>query len=193
MHFLVGLLAAEMLAGKRLLSLFDGSRLRGHAVRHSSPGRLRLEAPELKSRPGGPGPVLEALEAVEGVAATQYTDLTGSLLLTFSPEVVSTEEVLERLDALTAPNEGEKPAEDDSPALLDRLAEVARTANEAVRSASQGAADLELLLPIAIGAVGLIKVLRQRPLELPSGWILLWWSYTSLSALHHRQSQESTP
>jgi hypothetical protein len=67
------------------------------SLTHYSPGRLRLKAPGLKSDSAFAEQIRSTLAAVPGISRASIGALTGSLLLEFSPEELSSPPASRRL------------------------------------------------------------------------------------------------
>jgi copper chaperone CopZ len=61
---------------------------------HEVPGRLRIKIPEVKGNPGLAAEVKCFVTHVSGVASATVNTLTGSVVITYDPEIISAKEIL---------------------------------------------------------------------------------------------------
>jgi hypothetical protein len=64
---------------------------------HHVPGRLRIKTPHLKRNEAKAAKVCSLLEAVEGIQTCQVNTITGSAVVTYTPELTSPERILHLL------------------------------------------------------------------------------------------------
>lgn len=61
---------------------------------HHVPGRMRVKIPALKNTPVKEGGIETMLLAVEGVNSVAFNPITGSVIITYDPEVTGAEPII---------------------------------------------------------------------------------------------------
>lgn len=145
-------------------------------VRHAIPGRLRLYAPCVQNNTAAQQ-ILGELTRVNGIEHIETNLITGSILINYlvgviDPGLISDsiirllnlEKELERLPQSTIKRE---------------IVELGDAANRAVFDASDGIVDLYTLIPLALGAIGIFKLIRKSTSS-PAAITMIWWAYMNL-------------
>jgi hypothetical protein len=141
---------------------------------HAIPGRVRLKVANLRDHPLLAEVIQERLGAVQGIQKVGVTPLTGSVLVLFDPQAVTTPESLMALsetltdlfpgldlsqlaDFLSQSMAGEAAELSWSERVVDFLAGL----NTRLGSALGGLADLRILVPLAFFFFGLPRLLKK--------------------------------
>ena len=180
MHIITGLLLGALFSGKKkegahpLLGINWPIR-----TRHLLPGRVRFQIPLMVGQNERLEEACAKLGQVEGVASVDCSGITGSVLIRFDERrlqadllfaalirLLGLERELERTPASTVGKE---------------IGGMGHALNQAVHSGTDGFIDLKTAVPLAIGAVGLYRMITQRPVALPTAFTMVWWAYNSLS------------
>ena len=183
MHIITGLIAAALL-GKRSKDK-ESSSVRSLPnftglleTKHSLPGRVRFRVPALREDVAGRETAAREMPRIQGVESVEVNPITGSVLIRYQPGRVEPEmlfAVLARL--LDLEHELDRAVQ---PLIAKELRRLGAAANHAVYESSHGLIDLWTGIPLALAVWGLRKVLREGLGSVPSGFILLWWSYMAL-------------
>lgn len=184
MHLVTGFLLTALLGRKgsdtrpRLPS-FPGILETVHVL----PGRMRLRTPALAGDARLGGDVEKRLRRLEGITSVRISTVTGSLLITFDPQVVGPEILLAAVIRLLGLEERLERAPRSR--IGHEIRELGAALNQAVHQQTGGMIDLWTGLPLVLAAVGIRNILAKNgQLGLP----LLWWAYVSLFPAGKNQS-----
>ena len=144
---------------------------------HHHPGRLRVRAAVLRDDVEVAGRVQARLAKLAGVKGVSHNAVSGSLLIEYAVGELESEALLAEVVAETGLSERVDGWRDEPPPdLAAALVAGAGAVNEAVREATEGRADLGVLIPGALVAAAAVSFLMQP--RLPNWENLLYWSYT---------------
>ena len=181
MHIITGLLVSALLGKSSSTNSKTGRKPVGFhgvlEVRHFIPGRIRYWAPKL-SRRGEQGEELtRGLPKVKGVTSVTVSEVTGSILVRFDPGALSRDIITAALIHLLELDDevNTRPV----PTLSKELHGMADALNQAVYEKTGGLIDLWTTIPLALGGLGIYKMLQPGGLSFPTGFTLLWWAYMS--------------
>lgn len=135
--------------------------------------------------------VEELLSGQEGISEARGTALTGTILIHYDPDRVDIWTSLERAAAsigasAPAPEEERTNTEKRSDGFSDRFSElfesIARPFQAEGRQnggSSRAGTDRMAIVPWALLALGVKKLLTERPLPSVPYYLFLWWSFQS--------------
>jgi hypothetical protein len=173
--------------------MIDGSH--ELAVVHHHPGRLRLRSRALEGSAGAKraADASVALRGIVGVRDVRASAETGSMLVTYAPEVVAADAIAEAVSRNTGIAIG---TDEPKPGDEDRLAyiaiDVVREVNTFVQDLTHHRADLRVLVPATLAALSALS-LAERGARLPSWDNLLYWSYSIFLSVNGREIHGTTP
>ncbi|MGA9754951.1 MAG: HMA2 domain-containing protein [Desulfobaccales bacterium] len=141
---------------------------------HAIPGRVRLKVARLRENPPLARVIQERLGAVRGIQGVEATPLTGSVLVLFDPQAITSPESLATLsetltglfpgpdltqlaDFLSRSMAVEEAGLTWSEFVVDFLVDL----NARLGSALGGLADFRLLVPLALVVFGLPRLLNK--------------------------------
>ena len=166
----------------------EDTTVTGIRVAHAIPGRIRIRIPALKGNPVLGREVAEHVWTLTGVRWVETNASTGSLVVEYDPEnpawrdqieemVGSLVPLLPELDVRTMA--GAFTAGPGSVSLAaslrgERVHAFVRDVNERVGAAT-GGADLALLLPVTLIALGVQGFFFAEKLRFPQWYDLLWF------------------
>ena len=160
----------------------------GIRIAHAIPGRIRLRIPALKGNPTLGREVAEHVWTLPGVRWVETSATTGSLVVLYDPGSRAWRDQLDDLAESLAPllpdldvrtMADSLTAAPDSTRLTaslrgERVNAFVRNVNERVSTAT-GGADLALLVPMTLVALGLQGLLFAEKLRFPQWYDLLWF------------------
>jgi len=162
---------------------------------HSIPGRLRARWRTLKKEPHErAGEIADRLVRETGVLDVTVHTATGSVLVVFDPERTDEERIMEVLLHVTgaphvlAPGDALPPPPPTSSSQPSTLAVATAVffdeLNQDVLRATDGAADLRMLMPLGFVGLGLAEVVATGEVPPPPWWSLFWWSFRAFLSLN---------
>jgi len=167
----------------------------GIKVTHAIPGRIRLKVSEVKENPTLAEEIQGQLSAVQGIRLVETNPLTGSVLVLYDAQAVTS---LDSLRALLEPlsrffpgiDLGELEAwflsrngSDSDPPVASQVSALFGTLNAGVREAT-GGIDLKVLLPLALCVLGIRGLLVLEKAVFPTWYDLLWFSFGTFVMLN---------
>ena len=148
-------------------------------TRHLLPGRVRFEIPMMVGETERLGTAVEQVARIEGVTSAECSAVTGSVLIRFDENKLAADLLMAALIRLLGL---EAELERLPPSTVGKgITETGRALDQAVYSRTSGFIDLRTMLPLALGTIGLWRLLVQRSGSLPSALTMAWWAYASLS------------
>ncbi|MHC4399274.1 MAG: HMA2 domain-containing protein [Planctomycetota bacterium] len=179
MHIITGLIVAG-LTGRRRRGRPVVTTFRTGPVQtvHYLPGRVRFRVPSLASDANGAVRLVERLPHVEGVDSVDVSPATGSVLITYRQKEVQPELLFAAVVRLLDLDEEVRRL--PVPTLAREIRSAADSLNRAVYVQTGGVIDLWSALLIVLAAIGARKLLAEGARSFPTGFVLLWWSLTSL-------------
>lgn len=186
-----------------------GGALRRHRPRHGkvvsqAPGRLRVRLHRAHRDPAELALIDRALAPRVGVESVATNARTGSVLVHYDHQTLSRDDVVAMLrdvgviagEVLGAEELPEDPvaeiAEQSTTAtgLIGALGDL----DQRVSRLTGGRVDVKLLVPAAIGVLGLRQVMTGGfgLAEVP-GYLLLWYTFDTFHKLHQRQTVHAAP
>ena len=180
MHIITGLLLSALFTGRKqrpehpLLQI--GWPIR---TKHLLPGRVRFEIPLMVGQTERLNAAVEQVGRIEGVESAGCSGVTGSVLICFDERKLDADLLFAALIRLLGL---EKELERVPPSTVSKgITETGRALDQAVYSRTSGFIDLRTMVPLALGTIGLWRLLVQRTGSLPSALTMAWWAYASLS------------
>jgi Heavy metal associated domain 2 len=154
---------------------------------HHHPGRLRVRADAFRLRADVVERVREVVEGIPGISRFSPTRRTGSILVEYRPGLVEPDEIVERIaDAADMQWLGEGSVRTRrQPGLV--AVGVARELNEITMELTGARADLRVIVPTALAALGVYSFAYGKEPRLPRWDNLLYWSYNIFVSLHRRE------
>jgi hypothetical protein len=153
---------------------------------HHHPGRLRVRADAFRQKPELVTKVREAILALPGILSFTHSPRTGSLLVEYEPGFTEPDAVIESIAStanLERPDEESARARRRPPASL--IVNAARELNALTMEVTGAQADLRVLVPTALAALGAYSFLyNTKEARLPRWDNLLYWSYNIFVSLH---------
>jgi len=149
-------------------------------VVHSTPGRLRVRIPPVRTT----GDVAAAVLSEPGVVASRWSVRTRSLLVLYRPDAVDPDALTDTIARLTGTHPpAASNGRDHGPvsaapgaALSDGLRETARALDQCVQRATRGALGVGGLLSTVLIGWALLEVVRGR--TGPLAWsTALWYAH----------------
>src|SRR5262249_16792727 len=144
----------------------------GIRVVHAIPGRIRLKVTQVRKNPALASEIQARLATVEGISQVEANPLTGSVLLIYeAPDIASSDSLRVLAEPLAAlfpefdPKDliAQQPtATDGAPSrssLAGGITSFFGTLNTEVQQVTGGNADLKILLPLTLFALGVRGVL----------------------------------
>jgi hypothetical protein len=144
---------------------------------HHHPGRLRVRAAVFRGDAEVVGRVQARLAKLEGLRGVHHNAISGSLLIEYVVGELESETILSEVVAeagLAKVVDGWRDV--PPPDLAAAMVAGAGAVNDAVREATEGRADLGVIVPGALLAAAAASLIA-RP-RLPNWENLLYWSYT---------------
>jgi hypothetical protein len=171
----------------------EGSGVR---LAHASPGRIRLKVEDVKNDPYKAQEIEAKLRAVTGIRSAAANPLTGSLLLTYDEPAAESMELpfavahalglsLNDLDPadlrllMSHQGNGNKST---APSISEHLDSAFRDINAALRRTA--GADLGVLFPLTLAALGVRSLLSAEKTTLPSWHDYLWFAFSAYFMLN---------
>jgi hypothetical protein len=154
---------------------------------HHHPGRLRVRADAFRLRPEVLDRVRDAIEGLPGITRFSPGRRTGSLLIEYQPGLVEPDDVVTRIAEAADMDwlgEGSVRARYEVGLLA---VGVARELNDITMELTGSRADLRVLVPTAIAALGAYSFAYGKEPRLPRWDNLLYWSYNIFVSLHRRE------
>lgn len=178
--------------------------MQGMSVRvaHASPGRIRLKVDDLKNDLQKVRHVESRLRTVSGIRSADANPVTGSLLLTYDEPAVESMELpfavaqvlgisLNDLDPeelrrlMSHQGNGNKFA---APSVLESFESALKDINAAVRRTA--GADIGVLLPLALAALGVRSLLTAEKTAFPSWHDYLWFAFSTYFMLNRTSAPQ---
>jgi len=161
----------------------------GLTVVHAIPGRIRLKVPQVRDSPLFANQIEQRLATIPGIQKVTINPLTSSVLVLYDTAVVASPESFqafaEPLSALF-PGVAVKDLETLQAMLTNGTSAVPPLAtgvraffaslNAQVNTTTAGAADLKLLLPLALFALGIRSLLVSEKRISPTWYDFLWFA-----------------
>ncbi len=184
MHIITGILISTLLSGRK--------KRQPHALTHSQwpvktvhqlPGRVRFRVPLMVGRKQRLEDAVGRLGQIEGVVQATGNSVTGSVVVHFNPGQLSADLLCAALIRLLGlDNELQR----TPPSRLGTgFRGLGRTMDLAMHEHTRGLIDFRTLVPLSLGAIGVYRLMVERPVSLPNAITMVWWSYTSLTRAHH--------
>ncbi len=166
-------------------------------VHHHIPGRLRIRVPAAKGEEGLLRELSSAIAKAPGITEVEYNQLTGSILIQYSPQKHSNLDSLDAgLSASAVPIVVKKVLPADHASLGRRQHRRGRRSIAAIkvdsffsqldneiRSATDNELDLKFILPLVVGALGIFSLRYSSTTPL---WLtLLIFAFHSFLGLHN--------
>jgi len=166
-------------------------------VAHAVPGRVRLKFAALKGNPALARELEARLRDVAGVRSVDANPTTGSALILYDERHGSWADRVESLASTVAPivpelgtselarRLRERPTADATGIAIDGQSVHAlfQSANEAVVAAT-GGPDLNVLVPVALAALGIGGFLAAENVTLPHWYEFFWFAFGTFIALN---------
>jgi len=181
MHLVIGFLASALMAARRRSGSRSPLLELSYPIRtlHLLPGRVRFEVPKLRGDRGGGDRLTAALERLEGVYEVRCTPRVGTVLVRFDHTRLQPELLVAAMVRLLG-LEAEMETAPQSRASRE-LREAANALDRAVFDSTGGVLDLRTAVPLALGALGVYRIVTRQGAMLPAGATLVWWAYSAMS------------
>jgi Heavy metal associated domain 2 len=161
----------------------------GIRVVHAIPGRVRLKIIYLRDNPELAREIRARLAGVQGIRRIEANPLTGSLLVLYDPEEITSLESLLTLSGTLIPVlpgldlgdiakwlEPSGNEADSNPSLAGGISAALGALNTRVGKAT-GGIDLKLLLPLTLFMLGIKGLLVASKVPFPAWYDLLWFAF----------------
>jgi copper chaperone CopZ len=181
MHIITGMLLSLLFSRKKQDNRHPLLALRWPVItKHVLPGRVRFVIPLMANQTERLTDVKQKLNKIEGVSKAETNAVTGSVLIHFDEKKLQPELLFSALIRLL---NLEKELERVPPAKIAReINQFGKGLNQALYAQTNGMLDLQSAIPLALGLVGVFRVLTERSLSMPAAITMLWWSYNALVA-----------
>jgi hypothetical protein len=173
----------------------------GIRIVHAIPGRVRLKIVYLRDNPELARELRERLVSVQGIRRVEANPLTGSLLVLYDPEEMTSLGSLFMLsEAVTPLSPGLNMAQIEewlgqagngsgaTASLASGIASGLGALNARVGRAT-GGFDLRLLLPLMLFVLGIRRLLVAKSVPFPAWYDLLWFSFGTFLMLNPPEAQ----
>jgi hypothetical protein len=124
----------------------------------------------------------QRLAAVAGVVGVDTNPTTGSVLVRFDDRRLPPDFLIAAIARLL--DVEDQLERGPTPLVARELRAVAASLNRAVLEQTRGIVDMRTLTMIALGAMGVRRLLNEGMGSLPAGATLLWWATNSLVGKH---------
>jgi len=168
---------------------------------HAIPGRVRVKIAQLRDNPAFAREICERLAGVRGIQRIEANPLTGSLLVLYNPEEMTSLESLFALSEIVTPlfpgldmaqlEEwlGQSGTGSGAAAsLASGISSGLGALNTRVGKAT-GGLDLKLLLPLTLFVLGVRGLLVATKVPFPAWYDLWWFSFGTFYMLNRPEAQ----
>jgi len=167
---------------------------------HAIPGRVRVKIAQLRDNPEFAREICQRLSGVRGIRQIEANPLTGSLLVLYDLEEMTSLESLFALSEIVTPlfpgldmaqleewlgQSGNGPGAPAS--LASSIPATLGALNARVRKAT-GGLDLKLLLPLTLFVLG-VRGLLAKNVPFPAWYDLWWFSFSTFFILNRPEAQ----
>jgi len=161
---------------------------------HAIPGRVRLKVDEVRANPTLAEAIEDRLVSVPGISWVEANPRTGSVLVVYEMESISSD-TLPRLSAVLSPlipgfsiedlqrRAMERDTNGVRPALDTRITGFLGTLNAGLGRAT-GGFDLKVVVPVLLFCFGVRGLLFSDRVPFPSWYDFLWFSFGTFLALN---------
>ena len=156
-------------------------------VAHSSPGRLRLRVGKSEIEAGTAGEAASAFEVQHGVILARVNETARSIVVHYDDRATNLEQLNEGLESagirlvIATAAAAELLPSGHTP-LSHWVSRKAGAADERIRSASGGSADLRTLVPLSLAALAAREIFSGRGTAVP-WYALAWYAFDSFIKL----------
>ncbi len=174
----------------------------GIKVVHAIPGRIRLKVSQIRENPLFADQIEQRLATIPGVQKVTINPLTSSVLVLYDTAVVASPESLQALagplsllfPGLTAKDlETVQTMATNGTGAVPPLAAGIRTffssLNTKLSTTTDGAADLKLVLPLALFALGIRSLLVSEKRLFPTWYDFFWFALGTYFMLNPRPEE----
>jgi hypothetical protein len=173
----------------------------GIRVVHAIPGRVRLKIISLRDNPELAREIRARLAGLQGIRRVEANPLTGSLLVLYDPEEITSLESLFTLSEALIPSlpgldlgdiaqclEHSGNGANSNSSLAGGFSTALGALNARVGNVT-GGIDLRLLLPLTLFALGIRGLLVASKVPVPTWYDLLWFSFGTYFMLNRPESR----
>jgi Heavy metal associated domain 2 len=173
----------------------------GIRVMHAIPGRVRVKITQLRDNPELAREIGERLSGVRGIQRIEANPLTGSLLVLYdAEEMTSLESLFALSDTMTSLFPGLDMAQIEAwlsqssngsgatASLAGSISSGLGALNARVGKAT-GGIDLKLLLPLTLFVLGVRGLLVATKVPIPAWYDLLWFAFGTFFMLNRPEAQ----
>jgi hypothetical protein len=179
MHLLTGMIIAGLLgrgaAAQRSPLLTAVGPIQ---TAHLLAGRVRFRVARLQDNPQLCTDLARRLSQIEGVRQVGASACSGSVLIHFDQDTVQADLLAAAIVRLLGLEEELRAP--PTPKLVEQLHDLGSALNRATLEESRGLIDLKTALPLALGAVGLVRLANPSIPKWPAPIAMIWWAYSSL-------------
>ncbi len=162
-----------------------------------TPGRIRLRLPLSTWESGAIESIATSIKKQRGVARVRCNADTGSLTVFYSEDIISFSEIrdyLHQSGVFLAPVETASTEPITTTGCSEAAAEITTALaalNQRVNRATDGAADLRLLVPLGFGSLALRQLLLKGiQLDIIPWYVFAWYAFDSFIKFHYTKLPE---
>ena len=179
--------------------------LEGITVVHAIPGRIRLKVASVRDNSTLASELRHRLAAIQGVKQVEANPQTGSVLILYDAVATASPEALRSLaEPLTQLFPGldindlqawvsSTNGSHSAPSLTQGVAGFFASFNQKIDTATGGAADLKILLPLGLFALGIRSLLSSEKRLLPTWYDFLWFALCTYFMLNPKPGEKTPP
>lgn len=150
-------------------------------VKHSIPGRIRLQCKDLKENLNGKEALINTFSQIKGVSEVSVNPCIGTILIKYNPNIIEPILIIGVILKVLGLDEEVK---DTNKSLVTReSAEILNSVSHAIYEKTNGILDLKASVMIFILSYAIYDI-KTRPGLRPSGLTCLWWMYSFITRPH---------
>jgi hypothetical protein len=179
--------------------------LEGITAVHAIPGRIRLKVASVRDNSPLASELRHRLAAIPGVKQVEANPRTGSVLILYDAVAMAAPAALRGLaepltqlfpgldlndvQAWVTSTNSSRPA----PSLAQGVAGFFASFNQKIDTATGGAADLKILLPLGLFVLGIRSLLSSEKRLLPTWYDFFWFALGTYFMLNPRPGEKTPP
>ena len=150
-------------------------------VKHSIPGRIRLQCKELRQNINGKETLINTFSQIKGISEISVNPSIGTILIKYDPNVMEPMLIIGIILKVLGLDEEVK---NTNKSLVTReSAEILDSVSHAIYEKTNGILDLKSSVMIFILSYAIYDI-KTRPGLRPSGLTCLWWMYSFITRPH---------
>lgn len=173
-------------------------------IAHAIPGRVRLKVAHVRDDAAFASELRQKLAAMLGVREVEVRPRTGSVVILYDVAVLGTGDSLQSLAESLTPLFPGLTAEDlnafatlaatgaaatEMPSVGESVRAFFASINDNIRRATGGSADLKILLPLTLFAIGVRSLLKSDKLVSPTWYDFLWFALGTYFMLNPKPNE----